>query len=167
MKVSKVIRTGSAAALLLLAACAGNGQLHRLNSGATGPDEFSVIPMRPLAVPASLTLPPPTPGGANLADPNPLGDGLAALGGTPGAGAAGDAALMTRVARYGTDPAIRSTLAVEDAELRGRAMRLTGFNLLGRDRYFPAYARMALDAWAELARFRAAGVPTPSAPPQD
>lgn len=167
MKVSKVIGTGLAAALALaLAGCGGGGPLHRLNAGATGPDEFSVIPMRPLAMPATLDLPPPTPGGANLADPDPLGDGLAALGGSLGAGPAGDAALMTRVARYGMDPAIRATLAAEDAALRGRASALSGFNPFGRDRYFPAYARMALDAWAELARFRAAGVPTPSAPPQ-
>lgn len=160
------VRAACGAALIALAACGGNGQLHRLNAGATGPDEFSVIPMRPLAMPATLDLPPPTPGAANRADPNPLGDGLAALGGTVGAGSTGDTALMARVSRYGTDPGIRATLAAEDADLRGRAMALSGFNLFGRDRYYAAYARMALDAAAELARFRAAGVPTPSAPPQ-
>lgn len=161
-----VTRTAIAIGLaLLLAACGGDGRLHRLDAGADGPDEFSVIPMRPLVLPATFDLPPPTPGAANRADPNPRGDAMAALGGVDGAGAAGDAALMAHVARHGTDPAIRATLAAEDADFRRRAAALGGLNPFARDRYFQSYARMALDAWGELARFRAAGVATPSAPP--
>ena len=167
MKDANVIRIAIVTLLALaLSACGGNGRLHRLDAGATGPDEFSVIPMRPLAMPDALTLPAPTPGGVNLADPNPRGAAMAALGGADGAGHAGDAALMAQVMRHGSDPAIRATLAQEDADFRRRAAALGGFNFLGRDRYFQAYARMALDAWAELTRFRAAGIATPSAPPQ-
>ena len=160
--MTRTILAGSLA--LALAACAGDGRLHRLDAGAVAPDEFSVIPMRPLVLPGTLDLPPP--GGVNRADPNPRGDAMVALGGTDGAGLAGDAALMAQVARHGTDPAIRATLAAEDAAFRSRAVALGGPNILARDRYFQAYARQALDAGAELDRFRAAGVATPSAPPQ-
>lgn len=151
---------------LLLAACGGDRTLHRLDSGANGPDEFSVMPLRPLTMPESLNLPPPTPGGANLTDPAPIADAMAALGGRDGAGPAGDAALIAHVSRNGADPAIRATLATEDADFRRRAAALSGANPFGRaDPYFPAYARQALDAYAELWRFRNLGVAVPSAPP--
>jgi len=162
-----VMRTAVAIAVLaLLAACGGDRTLHSADSGSGGPDEFSVVPVAPLQMPDTFDLPQPTPGGTNLTDPNPLGDGVMAFGGTPGAGVAGDGALMAQVARFGTDPAIRGTLATEDAEFRRRALGMS-WNPFARDRYFPAYARFALDAYAELARFRAAGIATPSAPPQD
>lgn len=80
---------------------------------------------------------------------------------------ASDGALVTAASRNGVDPAIRQTLAAEDATFRNRRSRFRLFGLFGgRDRYFRAYARQALDAYAELARFRAAGVATPTAPPQ-
>jgi len=161
-----VMRTAVAIAVMaFLAACGGDRTLHSADSGSGGPDEFSVVPVRPLQMPAAMVLPQPTPGGANLTDPDPLRDGIMAFGGTPGAGIAGDGALMAQVARFGTDPSIRSTLAAEDATFRRRALAMA-WNPFARDRYFPAYARFALDAYAELARFRAAGIATPSAPPQ-
>ncbi len=161
------MRTAAAIAILVaLAGCGSDRTLHSADSGSGGPDEFSVVPVLPLQMPAGFDLPQPTPGGSNLTDPNPLADGVLAFGGTPGAGVAGDGALMAQVARFGTDPAIRSTLAAEDADFRRGALALA-WNPFARDRYFPAYARFALDAYAELARFRAAGVATPSAPPQD
>jgi len=112
----------------------------------------------------------PSPGGRNLTDPNPTGDAIAALGGSQAAGFAGgipasDMALLGAAGRYGTDPAIRATLAGEDAAFRRRALFANAFNILGRDRYFQAYARQALDAYAELLRFRNLGVGVPSAPP--
>ncbi|MCC7319951.1 MAG: DUF3035 domain-containing protein [Rubellimicrobium sp.] len=154
------------ALLLGLAACGGSDRLHRFGQRGAAPDDFSVLPSHPLVIPATLDLPVPTPGGANLADPDPSGAAMAILGGQEGGGMAGDGALMARVGRYGADPAIRSTLRDEDAALRRRAAALGGLNIMGRDRYFQSYAGMALDPWAELARFRAAGIATPSAPPR-
>ncbi|WP_254696825.1 DUF3035 domain-containing protein [Octadecabacter sp. SW4] len=160
------------AAVLTLSACAGGDRgLRDLRSSSGGPDEFTVLPVGPLALPDSLsTLPAPTPGGANLTDPNPGGDAIVALGGRESAARAGgipaaDSALVARAGRYGTDPNIRATLAAEDQTLRNRRARAGFLGLGGRDRYFQAYAAQALDAYSELTRFRNLGVATPTAPP--
>lgn len=153
------MRAAAVVAVVLLAGCAG-GPLHDFDSRAGGPDEFSVIPMRPLAMPPAIDL--PEPGGVNRADPDPVGDAMARLGGAAGAGPAGDAALIAHAGRHGTDPAIRATLAEEDAAIRRRSA-IGG--IFGGDRYFATYARQALDAYAELVRFRNLGVAVPSAPP--
>jgi hypothetical protein len=152
-----------------LAACGGgNRGLHDTDRGTRGPDEFSVLPALPIVIPPVLDLPEPTPGGVNRTDRNPVAEGIVALGGTPRAPGAGvpatDAGLVSHALRNGTDPAIRETLAREDAEIRRRA---GSGGLFGGDRYFPTYAFMALDAYAELARFRALGVRVPTAPPGD
>ncbi len=143
-----------------------------MRSTSGGPDEFSVLPSRPLEVPTgAATLPEPTPGGSNLSDPNPTADAIAALGGRPGAANAGgipaaDATLVSYVGRYGTNPAIRQELAAEDAAFRRRRSGGGFLGLFrGGERYFQAYAAMALDAYAELIRFRNLGVQVPSAPP--
>lgn len=153
-----------------LSACTARDGLLVVDSGE-GPDEFSVLPALPLQEPTSRSLPQPTPGGANRADPNPLGDAIAALRGNPAAVSAGgiparDSALVAFASRNGVDPEIRSVLAREDAAFRERAQFARSFDLFGRDQYFPAYRRWALDAYAELERFRARGVPVPSAPPR-
>lgn len=159
------------AMILALTACAGgNRGLRDLRSNSGGPDEFRVQPSAPLIMPTNLSnLPRPTPGGSNLSDPTPNADAVAALGGNPSALVpngvpAGDAALVTAASRNGVDPTIRRTLAFEDAAFRARKSNFSIFG--GRDRYFTAYARQALDAYSELQRFRNAGVATPSAPPQ-
>ena len=156
--------------LLTLAACAGGDRgLRDFRSASAGPDEFSVMPMAPLTLPSNLdALPPPTPGGTNITDPTPNADAVAVLGGNPNAlipngSPAGDSALITAASRNGVDPAIRQTLATEDAAFRARQTRFGLFR--ARDRYFQAYARQALDAYAEYARFRQAGIAVPSAPP--
>lgn len=143
-----------------------------MRSDTGGPDEFSVVPTRPLEVPTgATTLPEPTPGGSNLSDADPNAAAIAALGGRASAANAGgipaaDAALVTYAARYGTDPAIRQELAAEDAAFRRRKSGGGVLGLLrGSERYFAAYAAMALDAYAELIRFRNLGVQVPSAPP--
>lgn len=147
-------------AMLLLGLTACN------RGGGAGPDEFTVLPTRPIEFPENFSaLPPPTPGGLNLTDPNPTGDAIAALGGSQtnaGGIPAGDAALVAAVSRNGSDPAIRQTLAAEDAGLLRRATRGAGEN---RTRYLRVYAGQALDAYAELLRFRNAGAQVPSAPP--
>ena len=67
-----------------LAGCSNDPQLHNISSGQTTPDEFAILPTRPLSMPQDLNqLPQPTPGGPNITDPNPKGDAVAALGGDP------------------------------------------------------------------------------------
>ncbi|PWG16298.1 DUF3035 domain-containing protein [Salibaculum griseiflavum] len=157
-------------ALSAVAACGGDRGLHNLQAGGEGPDEFAVMPVAPLEMPETLaTLPAPTPGGTNRTDPNPVGEAVVALGGNPGASVAGgipanDSALVTYATRNGVDPNIRATLAAADERFRDRRARIGGL-FSGRDRYFRAYANQALDAYAELLRFREAGVAVPSAPP--
>ncbi len=154
----------------LMACTSGDRPLHDMSGAGNGPDDFSVLPVAPLVMPDGKELPKPTPGGTNLVDPNPKADAIAALGGRASAQVAGgiparDAALVAGAGRYGTQADIRETLASEDAALRRSARRFSFFGLFGSGSYFGAYARQALDAYAELARFRAAGVATPSAPP--
>lgn len=158
------------AAVALIAGCAGSDRgLRDFGAAGAGPDEFGVMPVGPLSMPANLTnLPPPTPGGTNLTDPAPLADAVSALGGNPNAlvpagSPASDNALILAASRNGVDPQIRNLLAEEDAAFRARQGRLGFFR--GGDRYFQAYARQALDAYAEFIRFRNSGVAVPSAPP--
>ena len=160
----------SVLAVMLVAACGDTDRpLRDLQPAGRGPDEFAVIPQEPLEIPAQFTLPQPTPGGTNLADTNPNADAIAALGGSASAQFAGgipanDAALVAQSSRYGTDPAIRATLAAEDERRLERARATNIYNPLGRDRYFPAYAGQALNAQAELERLRALGVAVPTVP---
>lgn len=159
------------AAMLMLVGCGGNGmpQLMNLRSGQ-GPDEFGILPPKPLAMPEDLaTLPEPTVGGANRTDPQPFDEAIVALGGKPGAAGgipASDSAIYAHAARFGVESGIRTTLASEDLEWRrdnnGRILeRLFNVNV-----YFKAYRKQWLDQQAELARWRKVGVKTPSAPPR-
>jgi Protein of unknown function (DUF3035) len=158
------------AAMLVLSACASSDpRLMNLSSGE-GPDEFGIVPPKPLAMPENLAaLPEPTPGGGNLADPNPEADAILALGGKPGTSdgiPSGDSALYAHAARYGVDQGIRSTLATEDLEWRrdnnGRVLE-RWFNV---NVYYKAYRDQRLDQQSELARWREAGLRTSSAPPR-
>ena len=159
------------AAMVTLAACGGKGdpQLMNLRTGQ-GPDEFAIVPPKALEMPESLSdLPEPTPGGFNRTDQTPEADAAVALGGKPSAAGgipAGDSALYAHAARLGLDGGIRSTLASEDLDWRrdnnGRILeRLFNLNV-----YYRAYSKQRLDQQAELARWRALGVRTPSAPPR-
>lgn len=152
-----------------LAACSsGTPSLMNLRNTESGPDEFSVLPTRPLEMPASRSeLPAPTPGGANLADVNPEADAIAALGGNIARAQGGGGDLVTYASRFGVSADIRSVLAAEDLEFRSRNRGRVLERVAGNNTYFQAYRRMALDRYAELARLRAAGVRTPSAPPED
>lgn len=158
-------------ALVVVAACSrapGSVDKDAINQG---PDEFSILPARALEMPQDYsTLPAPTPGGTNVADPNPNADAIAALGGRPSAVNAGgvpssDAALVAAASRFGVPADIRAIVASEDAALLKRATNGGFFGFITRSTYFKVYAQQALDAFAELLRFRAAGVKTPSAPP--
>lgn len=158
------------AAATLAACSSGTRPLHDMRSASGGPDEFTVMPLGELEIPAQLTLPPPTPGATNRVDPTPKANAIAALGGDPSAVNAGgvpvaDSALVAAASRSGVQPDVRAVLASEDAAFRKGQRRLGFFSLLSKDRYFKAYAKSALDAYAELQRFRNLGVQTPTAPP--
>ncbi len=159
-------RTFLAALMVLMIASCGGGGLRPNIAKTGGPDEFSVLPSRPLDIPQNLSvLPAPTPGGVNLTDPNPVGDAVVALGGRQTAAGgipASEAALVTVASRYGVAPGIRGTVAAEDAQFRRNRGR---FSLFGGGNYYRAYASQALNAYAELIRFRNLGVQVPSAPP--
>jgi hypothetical protein len=154
--------------LLALGACGSDAPLYNLRSDTGGPDEFAILPTKPLEMPEDMAaLPPPTPGVRNRADPTPEADAFAALGGNAEVLTRGvsDGGLIRYTTRYGVDPAIRSELAVADADFRSSK----GPRLLERwanvSVYNRAYEPFSLDQQAELARFRRAGVRTPSAPP--
>ncbi|MFD1340800.1 DUF3035 domain-containing protein [Litorisediminicola beolgyonensis] len=157
-------------ACLALAACGGarNGEtnLRDLRSNQPSPEEFAIVPNQPLQTPETSALPVPTPGGTNRADLTPLSDAVVALGGRPGAGAAGDSALIAAATRNGVDPNVRQDLATEDYELRKRRS-IFSWQLFRRDQYERAYANQTLNADAELDAWRASGaaVRNPSATP--
>ncbi len=157
--------------LVVVAACSRAPNSVDKDAINQGPDEFSILPARPLEMPQNYSaLPAPTPGGTNITDPDPKGDAIAALGGRPSAASAGgvpasDSALVAAASRYGVPADIRAVVASEDAALLKRATDGGFFGFITRSSYFKVYAQQALDAFAELLRFRAAGVQTPSAPP--
>ena len=153
-----------------LAACGGPDQPSLMNvaSNTSSPDEFAVVPGKPIELPRDLaSLPEPTPGGSNRSDQTPRADAIAALGGRPSRveGPINAGSVVTYASRYGVDPNIRQTLAAEDLEFRrendGRILeRLMNVNV-----YFKAYEEQSLDQHLELQRFRRAGIRTVSAPP--
>lgn len=155
--------------LLALAACGrSDPRLLNLRADGDGPDEFGILPSRPLEMPENLqTLPTPTLGGTNRADPDPEADVAAALGGNINRAGAGSQGMVSYVTRFGVGQDIRDTLASEDLEFRrrrdGRILeRIAAINV-----YHRAYREMSLDRYAELERMRAAGIRTPAAPPEE
>ena len=176
MQVKFGILGGAMVAALALSACARGDKLPELmniRSQNRSPDEFTVLPTKPLTLPEDLaSLPTPTPGGSNITDPTPESDAVAALGGNPGALtpngiAAGNGVLVSHAARFGTGADIRQVLAAEDLDYRrkhdGRLLeRIFNVNV-----YFKAYAPMSLDQYLELQRWRNAGVRTVGAPPEE
>lgn len=154
-----------------LAGCARK-PLHDLRNNSEGPDEFMVLPVKPLTAPTDYdVLPAPTPGGSNLVDQNPGADAIAALGGRASAATASggvpssDGALVASASRYGVPSNTRATLAAEDAEFRRRQGRMTSIKLFPVDRYSQIYRREIMNAYDANTAFRRAGVETPTAPP--
>jgi hypothetical protein len=160
----------AALCVLPLAGCGEGGLGGSLRrAGIAGqPDEFRVLPTRPLEMPPNLAaLPPPAPGTTNRVAYRPQADAVAALSGQPAGPAARAPALVARVAAEtgGVDPAIRARLADEDVVYRRENQPRLLERWFGRDRSRRVYSGMILDAEAELASLRAAGVQVPSAPP--
>ncbi len=167
-------RIGALLAVTLLISACSDREPRLLNVGTSsdGPDEFSILPGKPLQTPASYTeLPAPTPGAANLTDPTPNADAVAALGGnrnivTRSGVIAPDAALLAYVSRNGVQANVRTELAAADLAFQRRRTSIFFLRWFGRNRYFAAYRNQALDPYLALERLRAAGVKTPSAPPR-
>ena len=159
--------------MLWLAACSTDPHLMNTANGGDGPDEFGIVPTKPLQMPEDLNvLPNPTPGGGNLTDPTPLADAVGALGGNPGQLAAqgigaSDGGLVSYASRYGRDPGIRQRTAQEDVEWRSRNGRRLLEVLARTNVYYRAYEPMTLDSWTELERWRPTGVQLPAAPPRN
>lgn len=168
------IKTATILALLMLpAACGGRNSepdLLNLTKSGSGPDEFAILPARPLENPEDYAnLPTPTPGGSNRTDPNPLADAVVALGGSAGAlaedGNAGpDSALLAHASRNGYSPDIRQVTAAEDLEFRRNNRGRTLERWFNVSVYFRKYREQSLDQHAELLRLRQAGIRTSAAP---
>lgn len=158
---------------MALTGCASRRTPHLMNLQSTqrGPDEFSILPTKPLQMPKNTAeLPAPTPGGSNRADINPDADAVAALGGRPSAleGTtipASDGALVSDASRFGLQPGIRQELAASDLNFRRRHPPKPLFKLFGKSTYFSAYKSMALNQYQALEYWRSRGVRTDSAPP--
>ncbi|WP_417260472.1 DUF3035 domain-containing protein [Celeribacter sp.] len=151
--------------MLALTACAPKADL-RPSAISTGPDEFGVVPSKPLEAPTDFTaLPAPTPQGVNLADQQPKADAIVALGGRPNTGSAVDGGIVSYASRFGVNPSIRTDLAKAD-ESKLKRSGWIGFPWQ-KNKYERAYKRFALDPFAEWQRLRALGVNVPSAPPRN
>ncbi len=167
MRVSKI---SLVMAIFVIAGCSNQG-LRDLRTNGLGPDEFMVLPVKPLSEPANYSdLPAPTPGGTNLTDPSPRADAVVALGGRASAlenqGVPGsDAGLVTYVSRNGVPQDIRQTTSLEDEQFRQRRGRLTQIRLFRTDRYNQVYRPQTLDSFAMEREARRLGIQTPSNPP--
>lgn len=160
-------------AMLLLSACNRDRtpELMNIRSQTRSPDEFTILPTKPLQLPEDIaSLPEPTPGGTNITDPTPEADAIAALGGNPdvlarkGIGAS-DGGLVTYASRFGVNPDIRGVLAAEDLDFRRRHDGRLLERLFNVNVYFKAYRTQSLDQHLELERWRKLGVRTVGAPP--
>ncbi len=155
-----------------LAACSGSKTLHSNAPTGDGPDEFSIMPAKELTQPKDYAaLPPPTPGGVNRTDQDPLGDAVAALGGKASARSpyntaipASDGNLVNYSSRLGREANIRATVLAEDEEFRRKRGRGTWLRISKKGLYEDVYKRQALDYRDEWWRWKRAGARTPAAP---
>ena len=159
VKIGLVLALG-----ISLSACSGGPK--------KGPDEFSVLPTKPLEYPEDLsTLPEPNAQGINRADKRPIEDGVVALGGNADRLNSTtvfkhETALIAAAGRHGVTADIRQVLAAEDAEFRKRNKGKILERWVGSDIYTRRYKEYRLDEYAELLRLRKLGVRTPTAPPK-
>lgn len=160
-----------AGAIALSGCSRGVGNMMNIRS-ASGPDEFAILPSKPLVQPKSYTeLPEPTPDAGSLTDPTPNRDAVVALGGSGKRyDAAGvprsDQGLINAASRYGVSGDIRTTLAAEDLEFRKENRGKVLERLFRVTVYFGAYEKQSLDRYRELQRLRRKGIRTPAAPPE-
>ncbi len=169
----RTMRSGRAifgAALMLVplavSGCGEGGLAGGLRSAgvAGSPDEFLVLPTRPLEMPENLSaLPPPTPGAVNRVDYRPKAEAVAGLTGRPGPTTTSGAALVARAGPR--DPGVRTELAAEDIEWRQTHHGLFLERVLSKDRDEVVYRPMILDAPEEYDQLRDQGVRQPAVPP--
>lgn len=165
------VRTVLVMTVLVAAGCSNQG-LRDLRTNSQGPDEFLILPVKPLESPANFAeLPPPTPGGANRTDPQPKVDAVVALGGSASALTdqgvpSSDAGLVAYASRNGVPENIRQTVAQEDEEYRQRRGRWTGVRLFPVDRYSQVYEPQTMDPFEVERQARNSGIATPAAPPE-
>lgn len=156
-KFALIIVTG-----ISVSACSGS---------KTGPDEFGVVPNKPLIIPEDLAaLPEPNKSVRNRADQVPLEDAVVALGGDSDrlnstSINTSDQALLATTGRFGNAGNIRAITAQEDLQYRENNKPRILERLAGGDYYIERYEKQSLDSNAELLRLRRLGVRTPSAPP--
>ena len=151
-----------------LGACS-RGEPDLITIKSDTPDEFAIVPPKPLQQPEDFaSLPQPAPGGRNLVDPTPEADAFAALGGNAGVltRRSTDGALVNYTGRYGVTPNIRGELAASDLALRQRRPGRILERAFDVTTYYRAYRDQSLDQHLELKRFRASGVRTVAAPPE-
>ncbi|WP_284378640.1 DUF3035 domain-containing protein [Amylibacter marinus] len=145
-----------------ITACSGKG--------GKGPDEFGVLPTKPLEYPDDLTtLPEPDSSVRNRADQRPLADAVTALGGKAAridstTIPASERALLNAATRYGVAENVRAELAAQDAEFRRRNKGKVLERLFNVDIEQDRYADELLDSEAELLRMRRLGIGTPTSP---
>lgn len=154
-------------AAILLGGCAEGGVAGTLRAAGVGtkPDEFLVLPTKPLEMPQDLAaLPPPTPGASNRVDFHPHAEAVASLTGR--AGPAGVTSAPALVARAGpADPNIRADLAAADVVYRQNNRGQLIPRLILRDDEKLIYEGLTLNAGAAFEQLRAQGVGVPPAPP--
>ena len=147
-------------ALLGLAGCEDNSLRSQLGLLHQGPDQFAVLPNRPIEVPDHDDLPPPEPGAASPIAPDPLGEVKLALGSVAAAPLSepsdGERTVMAMLGPLPVEDGIREMLAAEHEEMLDEDTPLV-HKIFGIEQR--RYRRAnALDASEELDRLRGAGV---------
>lgn len=167
------------AAVLVIGAVAGCdtsqgiGGLFAGDVGKRGPDEFSIVPTKPLELPKDFTaLPDPTPGARNRTDQLPEHDAVAALGGQPSRldstkVGSGEGPLLAATTRNGTGENIRAVLAEEDKEFRKKNGPLFLQRIFKVNTYLKTYEDQTLEARNTNDRLRQRGIKTPSVQPPE
>lgn len=177
MKIAGLKIITTVALVGALAGCDTSQGIGRFIAGEenlqNGPDEFGIVPTKPLELPDDLVeLPQPTPGGRNLTDQRPDQDAVAALGGQEARldstrVGAGEGALLAAAERNGSASNIRTVLAEEDKEFR----KDNGPKLLERwfkvDTYLKSYEDETLPARRTNELLRRKGVKTPTVSPEE
>jgi len=149
----------------------GIGKLFASSSKNAGPDEFAILPTKPLEMPEDMAnLPEPDLGGPNLVDPKPFHDAVAAMGGRPERLDSdringGEGPLLAAATRFGTGQNIREVTAAEDKQFRDNNKPKLFERWFKTNTYLRRYEGQTLAARRELARMRRAGAKTPTAPP--
>lgn len=156
-------------ARLLIVFCLGAAVMTGCgNKTTSSPDEFTVLPSKPLEQPTTYnTLPTPTQNDINLANQRPISDAVVALGGNAAAlngtrSTPAEAPLIAAVSRNGVTDNIRTILANESATKRkGRNGDRFLYRLTGRPDPKGRGSKDAIDPELEAIRLHELGIKTP------